>query len=109
MPKLRLQRVILFARDIDRLTAYYRDILGLEIRGGSTKEGWVDFGALALHAGKPAAGTSKIAFFAKDVGQAREDLLKRGAKLGKVRDFGGLVLCDGEDPEGNRIQLSNRP
>lgn len=104
-----MSRVILFARDLKALTTFYRDVLGLTIRQGSAAEGWVDFGSLALHRGTPAPGSAKIAFFAEDVAKMREGLVGRGAKFGKVKDFGDLVLCDGEDPEGNRIQLSNRP
>ena len=106
---MQLKRIILFVRSLDALAAFYRDVIGLEIRQGSPKEGWVDFGPLALHRGKPRRGSTKIAFFAKDVKQAREELVLRGADFGKVREFGDLVLCDGQDPEGNPIQLSNRP
>ena len=108
MPRLQLKRVILFARDLETLTAYYRDVFGLEVREGSPKEGWVDFGTLALHRGKPRPGSTKIAFYASNVGKSREELLKRGATFGTVKNFGDLMLCNGEDPEGNRIQLSNR-
>jgi len=103
-----VKRVILFARDLNALTAFYRDVIGLEIQAGSPKEGWVDFGLLALHRGKPSPGSTKIAFHASDVLKARAQLVNRGVKLGQVKDFGDLVLCDGEDPEGNPLQLSNR-
>ncbi|MBI3857099.1 MAG: hypothetical protein HY293_15545 [Planctomycetes bacterium] len=101
--------MILFSGDLPRLTAFYRDLLGLPIREGSPEEGWVDFGALALHRGAARRGSAKIAFWTADVKKTRDELVKRGAKLGKVKDFGSLVLCDGRDPEGNCFQLSNRP
>jgi hypothetical protein len=31
-----------------------------------------------------------------------------GAKFGKVRVGDALSLCDGKDPDGNPVQLSNR-
>jgi hypothetical protein len=39
MALLPLRRVILFARPMETLTAFYRDVLELEIRDGSPKEG----------------------------------------------------------------------
>ena len=112
MSSLRLQRVILFVRDMKALTAFYRDVLGLSIQDGSPEQGWVEFDgggcSLALHRGKPRKGATKIAFWSRDVEQARRELIQRGAKLGKVRKFGDLVLCDGRDPEGNLYQLSSR-
>jgi hypothetical protein len=47
-------------------------------------------------------------FFADDVAALRETLVSRGAKFGKVRSGEVLCLCDGKDPDGNPIQLSNR-
>ena len=38
----------------------------------------------------------------------REELLRRGAPMQEVETFGGLVVCDGWDPEGHRFQISNR-
>ena len=46
-------------------------------------------------------------FYAKDVAATREKLVTRGAKFGKVHE-GEFCLCDGKDPDGNPIQLSNR-
>ena len=109
MPKLQLKRVILFSRDLPALTAFYRDVLGLKICDGTPKEGWVDFGALALHRGTPRPGSTKIAFYTANVPRMREELRNRGAMFGEVKDFGDLILCDGRDPEGNLLQLSNRP
>jgi hypothetical protein len=50
----------------------------------------------------------KIAFYADDVTAMREKLVARGAKFGKVRQWDELFLCDGKDPDGNPVQLSNR-
>ncbi|MEJ0041221.1 MAG: hypothetical protein WDM81_02860 [Rhizomicrobium sp.] len=36
-----------------------------------------------------------------------ETLTKRGAKFGKVSE-GAFQLCNGKDPDGNPVQLSNR-
>jgi hypothetical protein len=109
MPPLALSRVILFTPRIAALAAFYRDTLGLEIRKGSTAEGWVEFEGLALHRGSAKPGSTKLVFGSTDVKKTREELIRRGVSLGPVKDFGDLVLCDGHDPDGNPIQLSNRP
>ena len=109
MAKLKVKRVILFARDLEALTSFYRDVMGFEVRDGSPKQGWVDLGLIALHRGSSRRGSTKLSFWTPDVKKTRDELVKRGATLGKVKDFGDLVLCDGEDPEGNLVQLSNRP
>jgi hypothetical protein len=46
-------------------------------------------------------------FHAKDVAALREKLVARGGRFGKVHE-GMFCLCDGKDPDGNPIQLSNR-
>ena len=107
---MKLARIILFARDLKRLTVFYRDGIGLPVK--HEEKGWVELDAggciLALHQGKGIKGTTKLAFGSKDVSKTCEQLASRGVLLGKIKDFGGLVLCDGCDPEGNRIQISNR-
>ena len=49
-----------------------------------------------------------IVFYAKDVAAERAELVAKGARFGKVRIWDALQLCDGKDPDGNPIQLSNR-
>jgi catechol 2,3-dioxygenase-like lactoylglutathione lyase family enzyme len=105
---LQLRRIILFTQDLDTLIPFYRDVMGLPLRKGSAKEGWVEFDGLALHRGKARPGNSKLAFGSADVKKTREELLARGAKMGKVKDFGDLVLCEGRDPDGNPFQISSR-
>jgi hypothetical protein len=50
----------------------------------------------------------KIVFYANDVSKVRSELVAKGAKMGKLRKFGALMLCDGQDPEGHVFQISNR-
>ena len=105
---MKLTRVILFTSRIDLLTAFYRDVLGLPVRQGTQAEGWVEFDGFALHRGPSRPGTTKLAFGSKDVKRTREGLILRGARMGKLKDFGELVLCDGKDPDDNLFQISNR-
>mgnify|MGYP003387237716 CR=1 FL=1 len=44
-------------------------------------------------------------------GMALAEMLKHtdcGAKFGKVRQGDEFCLCDGKDPDGNPVQLSDR-
>ena len=108
---MKLARVILFTAQIDAMSKFYGEVLGLKRVTNEKK--WREFAAggarIALHSGPPSPGRKgpKIVFYAKDVAAMREKLVARGAKFGKVHE-GELCLCDGKDPDGNPIQLSNR-
>ena len=97
---------------MDEMTEFYRDVLGLKLV--AEEPGFRDFDAgacrIALHAGVSRVGTKapKMAFFARDVATARAKLVKRGAKMGPVKTWGKVALCEGKDPDGNPVQLSNR-
>ncbi len=108
---MRMARVILFTNQMDAMSKFYGEVLGL--KQITSEKGWREFAAggarIALHSGPPSPGRKgpKIVFHAKDVAALRETLVARGASLGKVRQ-GEICLCDGKDPDGNPIQLSNR-
>ena len=112
-----MRRVILFTRQLAAMRDFYRDVVGLTIV--EEDDGWIDFDAggcrLALHAAGKAGATAdegsphKCVFHAEDVAAARDVWASRGAFMEPIKIFGDLHLCDGEDPDGNRIQLSNRP
>jgi catechol 2,3-dioxygenase-like lactoylglutathione lyase family enzyme len=109
---MRLARVILFTAQMDAMSRFYGEVLGLE--RVTTEKGWQEFDAggarIALHSGPPSPGRKgpKIVFHAEDVAAARELLVAKGAKFGKVRQGEVFCLCDGKDPDGNPIQLSSR-
>ncbi len=119
--KLQLKRVIIFTHQMARMTEFYRDQLGLKalIDPEYDASDWIEFDAgdtrIALHKGHGGGAKSatktcahKLVFYAKDVAKARAALLKKKVKMGDVKKFGTLVLCDGTDPDGNKIQVSNR-
>lgn len=112
MPAMKMARVILFTAQLDVMAEFYGQVLGLKLV--TSEKGWREFAAggatIALHSGPSSPGTKgpKIAFYAEDVAAVRETLVARGAKFGKVRQGEVLCLCDGKDPDGNPIQLSNR-
>ena len=111
MPSLRMARIILFTGQMEAMSKFYGEVLGLPQI--TNEKGWREFDAgnarIALHSGPASPGRKgpKIVFYAGDVAALRETLAGRGAKFGKVR-AGEFCLCDGKDPDGNPIQLSSR-
>jgi catechol 2,3-dioxygenase-like lactoylglutathione lyase family enzyme len=109
---MKMARVILFTGQMDAMSKFYGEVLGLKMV--SEEKGWREFEAggatIALHAGPPSPGRKgpKIVFRAEDVAAIREVLVKRGASFGKARQGEVFCLCDGKDPDGNPIQLSDR-
>jgi catechol 2,3-dioxygenase-like lactoylglutathione lyase family enzyme len=109
---MELARVILFTSQMEKMSKFYGEVLGLH--QVTTEKGWREFAAgaakIALHSGPSSPGRKgpKIVFHAKDVAALRETLVARGATFGKVRQGEIICLCDGKDPDGNPIQLSNR-
>jgi catechol 2,3-dioxygenase-like lactoylglutathione lyase family enzyme len=109
---MKMARVILFTGQMDAMSKFYGEVLGL--KQVSEEKGWREFAAggatIALHSGPSSPGRKgpKIAFHATDVAAMREALVRRGAKFGKVRQGEMFCLCDGKDPDGNPVQLSDR-
>jgi catechol 2,3-dioxygenase-like lactoylglutathione lyase family enzyme len=109
---MKLARVILFTGQMEAMSRFYGQVLGLKVV--TEEKGWREFAAgeatIALHSGPASPGRKgpKIVFHAEDVASMREELVARGAKFGKVRNGDPICLCDGKDPDGNPIQLSNR-
>ncbi|HVJ17893.1 MAG TPA: VOC family protein [Polyangiaceae bacterium] len=108
---MKMARVILFTNQIEAMTTFYRDVMGLKLI--TNEKGWRELEAggvkIGLHSGPPSPGKKgpKLAFVAKDVASLRETLNARGAKFGKV-SAGEIQLTNGKDPDGNWLQLSNR-
>jgi predicted enzyme related to lactoylglutathione lyase len=110
---LMIKRIVMFTADMPRMATFYRDVIGLvQMR---EEAGWIEFSAggcnVALHNGTSVLGSRppKLVFFSKDVAAARERLVKRGAKLGKVKSKNGLDLCEGKDPDGIRFKSPIEP
>ena len=109
---MKMARVILFTGQMDAMSKFYGEVLGL--RQVTSEKGWREFAAggarIALHSGPSSPGRTgpKIVFYAKDVAAVREKLVARGASFGQARQGDMFCLCDGQDPDGNPIQLSDR-
>ena len=110
---LSMRRIVLFTHDMPRMMAFYRRRPGAALV--KDESGWKEFDAngciIALHNGSAQVGKRppKIGFWTPDVTAAREALIARGAKVGKVLSGGGLTRCEGKDPDGNPYQISSRP
>jgi catechol 2,3-dioxygenase-like lactoylglutathione lyase family enzyme len=108
---MKTARVTLFTGQIDPMSRYYGEVLGL--KRVTDEKGWKEFAAggarIALHPVRPprARRVRRLSSTPKMSRALRETLVARGASFGKVRE-GEFCLCDGKDPDGNPIQLSNR-
>lgn len=123
MSKIRLNRIVLYVRDVERLSEFYRQAFAFSL--GQHIEGeWavLQTGAceLGLHVigpkqRPPAEGwtgdnsNAKLVFTLDEpIEDVRERLVKLGIEMGPVRSYPGITgpLCDGRDPEGNVFQLA---
>lgn len=113
---LKTSRIIYFTNKMTTMNKFYGETLGLapiENKLGDPS-GFCEFDAgsctIALHKGSAGipASRNKIVFHSDNVNKTREELISRGAKMGKVFGSDKLHLCDGTDPEGNKFQISNR-
>ena len=97
---MKMARVILFTGQMDAMSRFYGEVLGLN--QVTSEKGWREFAAggatIALHSGPSSPGRKgpKIVFHAKDVAAVRETLVARGANFGKVRQGEMFCLCDGK-------------
>jgi catechol 2,3-dioxygenase-like lactoylglutathione lyase family enzyme len=118
---MELSSTMIFAKDMQRMTAFYRHGIGLRLLEERSKEGWAELDAgavvLALHGipgeiakdiqvtipPKQRGNTPiKLIFRTADVAQARAHLIEHGAVMFEPRPSGA---CDGMDPEGNVFQI----
>jgi catechol 2,3-dioxygenase-like lactoylglutathione lyase family enzyme len=118
---------MLYAKDLKRMVAFYRDALGFGVipsRYDPDEFVVLDAGSaqLCLHQipeviarnidiGDPPEPRSrvpvKIMFVIEDVEGTRERLMARGVQMGSLQSFPPLIYCDGNDPEGNIFQITN--
>jgi predicted enzyme related to lactoylglutathione lyase len=109
-----LVEVVLYVRDMERATRFYRDTLGLEL--ASAGEHWTTFrtGActLALHATdrrEPGAGEPDPTFVVPDAAAERARLAAAGVEVTALREpVAGVSVFDARDPEGNRFSVESR-
>ena len=103
---------ILMAQDMDRAVAFYRDVIGLELRlhEGSWAELGSDDAVVALHVG----GSNEfrctgLGFVVADVAAACEEVSRGGGRTiqdPEERAGEGIILAQMADPEGNGFALA---
>jgi predicted enzyme related to lactoylglutathione lyase len=119
-----MSRLILYVYDVTALTSFYRTHFGLELCEEIEGE-WAVMKAgameLALHrVGEPyrerqpqrRSMTNAKMVFSIESGlvELREKLSVAGVSMRELKRYQGFpqLMCDGEDPEGNVFQLSQR-
>jgi predicted enzyme related to lactoylglutathione lyase len=108
---------ILFVTDLKKCGTFYQNMLGFKkvVSKRFSEKEWLEFDAggckLGLHySPKPGSfqnNWNKFVLYSGQVAKRREELVKKGVKIGEVVRFDDIEICDGEDPEGNRFQISN--
>ncbi|HEY7415292.1 MAG TPA: VOC family protein [Ktedonobacteraceae bacterium] len=114
--------IVIYVSDMERSTAFYRDILGLPLR--FTTPGWTEFDLgsmkLALHRsgvgaapeqpGRPPAGVAHLAFVVQNIQSVYEDLQARGAhfSMAPEKQVTGNTLAVLHDPDGFGITIQQQ-
>jgi catechol-2,3-dioxygenase len=121
MPRVTgLGHVGIYVRDLERMVAFYRDLLGMEV----TKQNWragivflsADPGAvdheIALMRGRPAQDDAKLiqqismrVATLDDLRAFRRRLLAEGYRIEGVVNHASAIGCYFFDPEGNRTEV----
>jgi len=120
-----LNRIILFARDVNRLKLFYQEHFNFNLIE-EIKNEWVVLKAgqieIAFHKIGAAFDKNKETPFKVDSNTKlvfkidgdlvffHQNLIAKGVFLNDLKTFPGSnnLLCDGEDPEGNIFQLSQK-
>lgn len=111
--------VIVYCKDIRKLTAFYRDVFGVTpaVDQPFDAKRFFIFGkpeqsTLGLHSGtKPNGGRAKLSFYVDDLAATRDRLKAASVALGaydppdETGKGGNLNL---KDPEGNRVIVCGR-
>ena len=124
---MKLRMAMVFAKDMPRMTAFYRDGLGLRLLPEESRPDWSEFDAGGvrfslheipahvaqdIHVAQPPkarAGTPiKLFFETDDLVAARQRLGAFGGAMQDVNQRSGFTSCDGLDPEGNVFTLVQR-
>ena len=105
---------VLMAKDMERAVAFYRDVIGLEVK--VNHGGWAELGyddaVVALHAGGDGEyRPTGLAFRVADVEAACADVKAGGGKVVQppVEPPGvGIIRAAVADPEGNGFTVTQR-
>ena len=113
-----VRHVGLSARDPAALAAFYRDVLGLQVVGGSTAE-TSEFGATAFLSSRPAEESHDLAIFADpayqhtafevrslaDLRAFFQRVIGRGVPVRMAFNHGASLAFYFDDPEGHLLEV----
>ncbi len=113
-----LEFIILPSRDLERATAFYQDILGLEI-DSKWREMGVEFelgdditlalvDSAAIGQTFAAVSTGTVALGVADVDASVKELEAKGVEFRDVIDSGVCKMAFFNDPDGNSLMLHHR-
>ena len=103
--------------DLEASVAWYRRVLGCEVKLDLLEMGWCELSTPAEHSliglgqAEPdeelhGSGDASLSFGVRDIEAVRARLRAAGAKTGEVVEIPQTVkLLDFEDPDGNRLML----
>ena len=109
----KLGLIMLVTHDMEKSTAFYRDVLGLKLMFSAP--GWTQLDAGNIHIGLHAPSAQlhaertnsvQFGFYVDDIQKAAKDLKSKGVHFvmeATKQDFGWLAVFS--DPDGYHIQL----
>jgi predicted enzyme related to lactoylglutathione lyase len=111
---MKIGYAILFTADLDRLLAFYRDVVGLAVLWQS--DGLARLEGLMLHYAKPAWSDGSVradtawtpVFVTDDVQAAHDKIAASGARVRPVQTFDDRTGFDAIDPDGNVFRIANK-
>ena len=111
---MKIDRVtyMLMARDMGRAVAFYRDVIGLELRSQSPMWSELAFGdaTVALHGGGSGEfQKTGLSFQVSDIGAACDEVRSGGGRVvsgSEDRSGEGIRLAELSEPEGKGFTLS---
>ncbi|MFD1123702.1 VOC family protein [Methylophilus flavus] len=112
-----LGTIIIYARDIPKTVAFYRDHFGFETTG-EVVEGLVELRArngganILVHQAAKSVKLGqvgvKLSFHVHDVGQFVQASQGQGLKFGTIHQANGYSFANAKDPYNNSISISSR-
>ena len=112
-----LGTIIIYARDMQKTAAFYRDFFGFKT-SGEVSEGLIVLEPVGGGAGIliHQAATSiklgqvgvKLSFHVQDVESFAKDAAKRGLKFGAIHQANGYQFANAKDPDKNSVNISSR-
>lgn len=115
-----LGHIGLYVRDLERMTAFYRDVLGMQVTKRDPARGMVFLSAdpkrvdheIALMRGRPADDAPRLLDQVSlrvetldDVRAFHRRLAGQGYTIQRVSNHGSAIGCYFFDPEGNRTEI----